>query len=710
MAVCMRNPVIEFVINSLPAKNQAGAGMFIIRTIKWLLISLVFLIVGAVLYLSFADLNWLKPRIEIAVADVTGRKLKLNGNFDINIVPSPSISLADASFANADWGSDPMMARVGSLSAEVGLWSLLSGPIRVHYLRLKDVDILLEKNGEEQGNWELGKSDSEEQESAAEPDSGSLGSDGLPVFVEFAQIRNIKVTYKEPGAEPTSAALASLDIKSDDATYMDISASGEVTDQPLKLVARLGPERALEQGHGIEVNLEPTYGDYSIKANGTLGVLADALLLHSWEVQYKDTETQLDGRVALSPDGNTHFTINSAGPSLASLELTLPEIAFTAALVAKIVPEQIVLDAIDTSFGKSDLSGSLQVGLGEKMDVKGELTSKLLDLTPFTSDEEGVGTEEGASKAVEEVAGKQKKNRYVFVEEPLELEVLNSMDVDLQATINKLRSRDGHLRDVVTRVVLKDGDLHLTNRFSGEGEGRSVNDIKFTTSGGETAQLDMLVKVRDFRVNLLSGEDAGRDTLPPLDITADLQATGKSPRALAASSNGRVLVTLGKGKVESGVAGRISGDIIGQLFSALNPFSKEDKYNVLECMVLGLELNSGKADITGMLFETEKIKAMGEGGIDLNDETLAIEFETQPRSGFGISADMFVTPFIKLSGTLASPALGVNKQGVLLKGTAAVATLGLSLLAEGAAGRAAGTKDRCEAMLDEIGGHPSIDT
>ena len=312
--------------------------MFILRTTKWLLISLIFAFTAVVLYLSFADLNWLKPQIEMAVADATGRQLKLNGNLDINILPSPFITLEDVSFANAGWGSDPMMARVGSFSAEVGLRSLLSGPIRVRSLRLKDVDILLEKNGNEQGTWELSGPDSGAQEPAAESDSGGAGSDGLPVFVEFAEIRNIKVTYKEPDAEPTIVSLASLDIKVDDATFMDISASAEVTDQPVKLIARLGPEKALAQGHGIEVNLEPTYGEYSLKANGTLDALADALLLHDWTVQYKDTETQLDGRVARSPDGSSSFTINSAGPSLASLEPSLPEVAFTAALKAEIAP------------------------------------------------------------------------------------------------------------------------------------------------------------------------------------------------------------------------------------------------------------------------------------------------------------------------------------------------------------------------------------
>ena len=683
--------------------------MFIIRTIKWLLVIFILVMTAVSLYLSFADLNWLKPRIEAAVADATGRQLKLNGDFALSIVPSPSITLEDVSFTNANWGSGPVMARIGYFSAEVSLWSLLSGPVRVHSLRLNDVDILLEKNREEQGNWELGERDSGAQEPVAEPGSESSGSDGLPVFFEFAEIRNIKLTYKTPDAEPTIAALASLDIKSDDATYMNISASGDVADQALKLVARLGPEQALVHGHGIEVNLEPTYGDYSIVANGTLDVLADALMLHGWTMKYLDTETQLDGRVARSPDSSTSFTLKTAGPSLVSLEPTLPAIAFKAVLKAEITPEQIVLDGIDTSFGESDLSGRIQVHLGEKMAVKGELTSKLLDLTPFVGDEEHTGTQGDENTATEKADTKEKKSRYVFVEEPLQLEVLNSVDVDLQTTINKLVTADGHLRDIVSRVELKDGDLHFTNRFSGEGPGRSVSDIKFTTSGGKAARLDMQVKVRDFHIGVLSGKDVERANIPPVDITVDLQASGKSPHALAASSNGRVLVTFGKGKVESGIAGQISGDIIAQLFSALNPFAKEDKYNSLDCMVMGLEMKNGMTDITGMLFQTAKIKAMGEGSIDLNTETLDIKFETQPRKGVGVSADMFVTPFIKLGGTLASPHVGVNKQGVLIKGGAAIATLGLSLLAEGAADRAAGAMDRCTNLLDEIGGHPPMD-
>lgn len=55
--------------------------------------------------------------------------------------------------------------------------------------------------------------------------------------------------------------------------------------------------------------------------------------------------------------------------------------------------------------------------------------------------------------------------------------------------------------------------------------------------------------------------------------------------------------------------------------------------------------------------------ATGKGiGSDLNTEVLNIEFNTKPRKGVGVSADMFVTPFVKVVGTLASSRIGVDNK------------------------------------------------
>jgi len=668
----------------------------VLRVLKTIVIIVILVLVAAVLYLSYGDLNWMKPRIEAAAADATGRTLALNGKFDLNIVPSPSVTLEDVSFSNADWGSEPMMAEVGNFYVEVGFWSLLSGPVRVHQLRLEDVNVLLERASEDRANWQFGEADPAPREEESAPP----GSDGLPVLIESLSMRNIEVISKAPEAEPGTFVLTALDIKLDEATYLNIDGTGKFAEEPLVLTGRLGPEEAMADGPGIEFTLEPAFGDYIVKLDGTVDVLADVLALDDLNIQHQDASAQLDIVLARTPDASGEFIIAAAGPSLASLQQGLPDIDFEAQMTVDKSADLWKFTAIQGSFGDSDLSGNLQVGLGEKMAISGELSSKLLDLTPFA-----------AVEAQPEKAGpedEKKPSKYVFREEPLQLDALHSAEVDLKTTVGELIYQQVKVKDIVTSVELEDGQLQLSNKFSGTGKGRAVSVVKLTALGDEGAELDVDVKVRDMRVNLLSGENATPEIISPIGITVDLKTAGTSPRAMAAASAGRVLVTQDKGEIETGLAGVIAGDVVAQLFKALNPFAEEDPYTALDCTVLGLNLGGGQAEFSGLLLQTEKVKAMGEGGIDLKTEKLNLTFKTQPRKGVGVSPDMFVTPFVKLGGTMASPAVSLNKKGVLLKGGAAIFTGGLSLLAEGAADRSAGNMDLCAEVLKLTGGHPPI--
>ena len=96
---------------------------------------------------------------------------------------------------------------------------------------------------------------------------------------------------------------------------------------------------------------------------------------------------------------------------------------------------------------------------------------------------------------------------------------------------------------------------------------------------------------------------------------------------------------------------------------------------------------------------------VGGGSIDLKTEKLNVEFNTKPRSGVGMSADLLVKPFVKLKGTLASPGIGLNEKGTLLSGGAAIATGGTSLLVETAFDRATAEGDQCEKTLEIVGDH-----
>ena len=63
---------------------------------------------------------------------------------------------------------------------------------------------------------------------------------------------------------------------------------------------------------------------------------------------------------------------------------------------------------------------------------------------------------------------------------------------------------------------------------------------------------------------------------------------------------------------------------------------------------------------------------------------------------------MFVTPFVKLSGTLGKPGVGMNASGTLLAGGAAALTGGMSLVVRGLADRATAEADQCPDALAEL--------
>ena len=779
--------------------------MAILRVLKWIVLVCVVVVVSAVLYLSFADLSWLKPRIESAVADATGRELKLGGTFDIDIVPAPALVLEEVSLSNAEWGSEPLLAQVGHLSARLGLWSLFSPPVRISEVRLRDVDVLLETNEDEQANWVMGADT--EPEAAEQPEKTDDASAGVPAIVEFAKIRNIKVRVKAPDAEPLLASLTALDITTDEAGYTVVDGKGAVKELPLRLGGKLGPVQALASGTDIGIDLSAGLGNVDLEVDGTVGdfatpagidvkavasseevskilehfavelplkgalqvdaavtsvdngtrltvdakageIAARSAVTHAdgvvdfeaavpaldkvgaaLEIQglpaedlavdgrvvvdpqlYRlqgvsarlgEAEVKLDGSVGRATDAATEFSIDANGPSLAALGAGLPTIPFKASLNVSLTPEQLVLDAIDASFGESDVTGAVDVTMGDKTAITAKLSSKRLDLTPFAAgDEEEAG--EGQKPPAESEEGKA-ESQYVFTEDPLPFEALNTTDVDMDVDIARLTLEGIVLLDVVTSVDLKDGNLRFSNRFAGPEGGRSASDIALTTAG-EAAELDLNVNLRDVHINLISGDLKDMSRVPPLSATIDLKSKGGSPRALASSANGRLLVTKGKGQIENSVVGTISGDIFAQLFKALNPFSEQDEFTTLDCVIFALDVAAGKADITGLYFQGEKLKIVGDGDIDLTSEALNIEFNTKPRKGVGVSADMFVTPFVKLTGTLASPGIGLDKKGALL----AVGTGGLSVLAQAAADRAAGEVDNCAKVLGEVGDHPPL--
>ncbi len=72
-----------------------------------------------------------------------------------------------------------------------------------------------------------------------------------------------------------------------------------------------------------------------------------------------------------------------------------------------------------------------------------------------------------------------------------------------------------------------------------------------------------------------------------------------------------------------------------------------------------------------------------------------------PQTGIGIGLSDMVTPYTKVSGTLAHPTLVLDPEGALVEGSLVVATAGISFLARRFKERYLSAKDACGKAIDD---------
>lgn len=406
-------------------------------------------------------------------------------------------------------------------------------------------------------------------------------------------------------------------------------------------------------------------------------------------------ESQLFAQGNIRKDGEATISLALASPDLSTVIESLPAVDFNATASAHNSAEKITMSDLSVTFDKSDINGEISVIKGETQEVVAELTSKLLDLRPFSS-----------VVAVNSPQTKKTKsgNHYVFRKEPLQLALLEGVETDVKFSANHFYYDLAELKDVMINASVHDGHLDAKFKCTSPNEGYAAGKIDLKILNKEVI-VETLVSLSDFRMSALKSEGISSAEVPPMSVSIEIKSEGSSPRELAAAVNGRILFTLGSGKINNNMLKMFSNDIIMQLASALNPFAENEEFSQWDCTVININIVDGRAKIDDMLAQGENVMIVGGGDIDLKTEELHVKFNTKPRSGVGISAGMFVTPFIKVTGMLDSPCIGMNKKGTLLTGGAAIASGGLSLVLQRAFDRVTADGDRCEEALKIAGEH-----
>ena len=583
----------------------------LIRRIALALAALLVLLLlaagGSVLWLIRADL---RPILERHASETLGRRVTV-GNLQIRWGNPLSIEVTDLAIANASWGSEPDMVRIGQVSALVDLGSLLHGAPRYERLRIADAHLVLERDADGTGNWKFG---------------GGGSSAGLvpkrrtefPTLVDFIGERGL-ITYRTRSGKLLGIKLDHVAISSPgDETPVRLLAQGAYNDVPARLDATTESYAALRDASmpfGAHFTLQGRHTD--LVFSGTL----------SEPLDFEGVRGTLSIEARALDDLAGVF----GAESKAELRLSI-------AGNMRRDGDHWSLDAAKGHIKDSDFSGSLALqegGAGKPDDIA-------LDLDFGTLDLDGIATSfadrsrPASLRTMPLRAGAGGAN--ITAALTAQHAVIVGRKLNAASLQGRLTGDDVTVKEL--RFALGGGTLAMAGALTGEGGDRQL-------------KLQARLSKADVREVARELGGAGADIGGRLDGYATLSMVGQTFGAALQSSTGAAILSMRDGTIARSLIEGLSTDLRA-LFR-----SKEDRVPV-SCMVGLVTIRNGIGVISPLRLVSREAIAIGAGKIDLPQGRLDLTLQTERDSTSFFALDIPVRisgPFDRLS---AKPMIGSN--------------------------------------------------
>ncbi len=400
----------------------------------------------------------------------------------------------------------------------------------------------------------------------------------------------------------------------------------------------------------------------------------------------------------------TALDLDLSGPDLAAVlgPLTgiapLPPEPFSATAHLAGNAQQLTASNLAARLGETDVEGSVGVRFEGKPFVEAELRSRRVGVSQLQDGFRGAPAAPG-DRPPSPAAPKPRER--LIPDDPLALSALQSFDAKFVVAAADVPIAGTRLTDVTLEGELRAGALRL-DRVAGTGTrvGRASGSLSLEPRG-EGYLLRAAGRVEGGRIEPWT---AGEDSLesPGIDLEFELSGAGRSLHEIAAAGNGSALVRVGPGRIPTTLHASLTSDVVRGLLDALNPFRKSSAYTAFECGVAAVNLENGKATVAPIAIRTDKLTGIGSGKVDLDTERIQLEWTIKPRKGVGLSASSIANPYIRLGGTLAAPSLELKPLDAFVSTGAAVASVGLTVLAKGLYDRITAGQDVCRRALAEV--------
>jgi len=362
-------------------------------------------------------------------------------------------------------------------------------------------------------------------------------------------------------------------------------------------------------------------------------------------------------------------------------------------------PGRFAVKNLDARLDDQSIRGRLAVMLPqartEPLAIEGKLDIPYLDLgfllpaqDELPADETAQATEIAAAapdKTEPATAGSDTTADRLFPDKPVLGEHLHKYNIDLTVHGDRIQLGKTDIKDLLIAVRLKDGLLEI-DPIKGTGGAGRIDGVIRVDGRKDTPGMDLDISMLEVPAPNVGGK---------LDFDADLEGQGNSVAELMASLDGRVLMVLRDGRLES--------RFIKKFGAGLLSFSAEKGYTELECAILRIDVKDGIADFNNRLAaQLTEVTWRGGGVVNLKTEELEVGISPKPRRGIPISAGSLAS-LVHIGGTLKHPKVQLDPKDLALKYakySAHVATGGITLAVDAIKNRIQANQDVCRQILD----------
>jgi uncharacterized protein involved in outer membrane biogenesis len=538
--------------------------------------------------LCLALLN-LRTSIQIVATQVLGRAVSI-GETKVLFHPL-TVEIHDVHIANASWGHEPDMVRIGHLTAVPDQDALFLGTVKFCKLSVENASLFLERDNNGKGNW---KSDNASSSTSRSPEA-----EAARIREQFPTILDLTLINSQFRMRTSSGAMLKIDYKEvhlhtpDEQEPIILDATGAYNDIPVHINIQTQPYKKL---HASRI---PFQVDIAASA-ATATVISKLQMLDPLNFdQFNGTihiETKNAGRAASIFSANFDWNIP------ASMESTF----------AREGDIWTFNDATGNVDGNAFYSSAIHLNEGSRKkpdNIRIILKFKKIALNTLMEPHQKEAKKTNMRTVVLLKNGNEPSVILdaVITSDKVSLPQLTILNFNLHAGITAENSVFGN---ITTNVA--DGKLQTSIKTI-PGKENSTIEAKVTLSHIKMQQILELLRVKNAPLKGM------------ITATLSLKAKGNTLQEWANSAWGNADAVMRDGNISRLFFRVISTDVRTIL-------GKDSKDLSMPCVKAAIVFKNGQGILSPFWAETTKGNIRGDGTISLPRQSLDLVFQTDPQS------------------------------------------------------------------------------